>query len=502
MSLSIPTMAAIRFGYGLCPGEVAAENSEQLLAQIDAGIAAVTPYPREGQAARRESLVQRSAEQKTMRQSGVSDVARREARQIARRHDRRMLEGDVDARIAQAVTSPNPFYERLVVFWSDHFSVSARKSDAMLMLAPLYEAEVIRPHVGGSFGELLHKATQHPAMLIYLDQVNSVGPGSPAGLKRGKGLNENLGRELLELHTIGAGSGYSQTDVHSAALVLTGLSLDRDAMEPTFLLRSAEPGRERVLGIDYGGGKRHKTDYLIMLDDLAANPKTARYICRKLAVHFIADAPDVDMVADMEAAWRNSEGQLSVVYAAMLAHPAAWRDAGAKARQPFDYIVAGLRAFGTDGTAWLTDMMLSSAIAEQEPEASQAMMASPNPMAGGAPMMAEPMAAPKQTKAARVVRMLGRSALIRMGQPVWEPPSPAGFDEGFGTWITASQIAERLAWARKAAAQLGAEQDPREFLRQALADAARDDTIRVVSQAPNRLSGLTLALASPEFNRR
>jgi uncharacterized protein (DUF1800 family) len=108
----------------------------------------------------------------------------------------------------------------------------------------------------------------------------------------------------------------------------------------------------------------------------------------------------------------------------------------------------------------------------------------------------------KRRKAFQTARALGQGALRRMGQPTWLPPSPAGFEEGFSAWITASQLAERLAWARRASAQFGKDEDPREFLKSTLADAARDETIRVVSQAPSKISGLTLVLASPEFNRR
>jgi uncharacterized protein (DUF1800 family) len=117
-------------------------------------------------------------------------------------------------------------------------------------------------------------------------------------------------------------------------------------------------------------------------------------------------------------------------------------------------------------------------------------------------MMDDDPAAAKTRKATQTMMAIGQGALRRMGQPTWEPPSPAGFEESFSVWITASQLAERLRWARRASAQFGQGLDPREFLKATLADAARDDTIRVVSQAPSKISGLMLALASPEFNRR
>jgi uncharacterized protein (DUF1800 family) len=194
----------------------------------------------------------------------------------------------------------------------------------------------------------------------------------------------------------------------------------------------------------------------------------------------------------------------------MLDHPAAWRDEGAKARQPFDYIVTGLRALnagtGSRNAAAFLQANQDNDDAD-ETSAARVVGGSGIAMAGTADdamatMPADDEAKAKRRKAFQTARALGQGALRRMGQPTWMPPSPAGFEEGFSAWITASQLAERLGWARRATAQFGQGLDPREFLKATLADAARDETIRVVSQAPNKISGLTLALASPEFNRR
>jgi uncharacterized protein (DUF1800 family) len=346
----------------------------------------------------------------------------------------------------------------------------------------------------------LRNATAHPAMLIYLDQADSLGPDSAGGMKRNKGLNENLGRELLELHTLGAGSGYSQADVTAAAMVLTGLTIDRKEMDIAFRPNISEPGEHEVLGVSYGGRRRSRDDYLDMLDDLALHPKTAAHISHKLAVHFISDQPDEGMVSDMAEAWKKTDGDLTAVYTAMLDHPAAWRDEGAKARQPFDYVVAGLRALN----AGPVNGVVGSFLAANQQGTDEGDMAANTPGMAGSPVTTDPAgeAREKRLKAFQTARALGQGALRRMGQPTWLPPSPAGFEEGFSAWITGSQLAERLAWARRAAAQFGRDEDPREFLKSTLADAARDETIRVVSQAPNKISGLTLVLASPEFNRR
>ncbi len=280
-------------------------------------------------------------------------------------------------------------------------------------------------------------------------------------------------------------------------------------METAFRPQISEPGAHEVLGVSYGGAKRTRKDYLAMLDDLAVNPKTAEHISRKLAVHFISDQPPQEMIQAMSEAWKKTDGELPAVYRAMLDHPAAWADEGAKARQPFDFIVTGLRALNSGAGAG--DVAAFMQAYQQDDADNDEMMAMPKkdaaPASDGQAMMQVPPspedeARIKRRKAFQMARALGQGALRRMGQPTWLPPSPAGFEESFSAWITASQLSERLSWARRASAQFGKDVDPREFLKATLADAARDETIRVVSQAPSRVSGLTLVLASPEFNRR
>ncbi len=501
MSVSFQTMAAIRFGYGFRPGEAQPEDKQALLAQLKSGVEATPSFPDGGAEACRKRIGDLQDQLKEIRQeAGDDDEQRRNRRRQLQRQVQRGFQRDANQRLMQAVLSPNGFYERLATFWTNHFSTSANKSLPMRLIVPLYEAEAIRPNIGGPFRDLLRAATEHPAMLIYLDQAQSQGPDSPGGMRQKKGLNENLGRELLELHTLGAGSGYTQADVRSAAMVLTGLTIDRDDMDVAFRPRISEPGQHTVLGVSYGGDRRTRKDYLAMLDDLAAHPKTAEHICRKLCIHFIADQPAPEMISAMTDVWKRTDGDLTAVYGAMLDHPAAWRDEGAKARQPFDFVVAGLRALNAGS--------FMEANQDNDDDA-DAMMAAPatdadsgNGMNGMAPPGPADEDKVKRRKAFQTARALGQGALRRMGQPIWLPPSPAGFEETFDAWITASQLAERLAWARRASAQFGKDQDPREFLKATLADAARDETIRVVSQAPNKISGLTLVLASPEFNRR
>jgi len=275
MSLSFPTMAAIRFGYGFRPGEAAPQNKDGLLKQVNADARAPVAFPVGGIEQRHQVIADLQANLRDLRQSGDDDQTRRERRKVLQKQAQRAFQQDANARLLQAVMSPDGFYERLSTFWTNHFSTSANKSLPMRLLVPLYEAEAIRPRIGGRFADLLRSATEHPAMLIYLDQAESLGPDSKGGMRQKKGLNENLGRELLELHTLGAGSGYTQADVRAAAMVLTGLTIDRQEMDMAFRPNIAEPGRHEVLGVSYGGDRRRPGDYLAMLDDLAANPKNS-----------------------------------------------------------------------------------------------------------------------------------------------------------------------------------------------------------------------------------
>lgn len=529
MSLSLQTMAAIRFGYGIHPGENPVSRKEDLLAQVSAGARTVPAFPREGLAERWLAVPQLQADLSDNRKDAKAGAPDPEERKRVQQKAERTLRRDAGARVIQAAVSPNGFHERLASFWVDHFSVLARKSFPTRLLTPLYEAEVIRPLLGGKFSALLTAAILHPAMLIYLDQSRSVGPNSPGGAKRKAGLNENLAREMLELHTLGAGSGYTQNDVRAAAMVLTGITVNNETMRMEFRRPIAEPGRFSVLGASYGSDKRTIDDAMQLLADLSARPETVHYICRKLVAHFIADEPPEEVMKPMREAWVATRGDLTAVYAAMLDQPRAWTGEGQKIKLPFDYVVSGLRALNAVDAGTLSIIDTEEEEADAPPPAAPKMASATPDMAGGAmatapaagampmapadgamgPAQAKPStgakpnagmaAAPKKQNFARA---LTTQALVRMGQPVWQPPSPAGFEEAFSVWVTPSQLAERIGWARQAARRLAGDEDPRDFLKAVLADAAREDTIRIVGQAPNRLHAITMVLASPEFNRR
>lgn len=469
MAIARSTYAAIRYGYGLAPGEAPPADADALLAQLPVAKDELPAYMPEGFEARRTdgaALQHRwDIANKAVRE-GTLDKSVKQG--ISKERNAR-LGADVMGRVLQAVRSPYGFHERLVAFWFDHFSVSTAKSVPSRFLTPLFEAEAIRPHVSGRFVDLLLAAEQHPAMLIFLDQDKSAGPDSAAARKGRRGLNENLGRELIELHTMGARSGYTQADVRSAAMVLAGLTVDREGDYSTvFKPAFAQPGETTVVGARYGGGKPSEETSRAMMRDLAAHPQTAQHICRKLVTHFIADTPPDEVVKPMVEAWQKSDGDLTEVYRAMLAQPRAWDGFGMKIKRPFDFIVSGLRAVNAGP---VLDEAVHVAVAQPD------------------------------LPSVKSLRFMTEGAMNRMGQPLWKPPSPAGFDEHSAAWLTPSQLAERITWAHRAVgyAHVG---DPAGFARSVLGDFARDDTLDVISRAPNRAQAAMLVLASAEFNRR
>jgi uncharacterized protein (DUF1800 family) len=350
------------------------------------------------------------------------------------------------------------FHERLVWFWADHFTAAARRlRDQMLPAA--FVDDAIRPHVTGPFRTLLRAAILHPAMLIYLDKQVSVGPGSRIGQRHGAGLNENLARELLELHTLGVGSGYTQADVTELAELLTGLAVDR-AEGTLFDPRRAEPGAETVLGQQFGGDPARIEHIHAVLDALAARPETARHIARKLAVHFVADTPDPGLVDRLAATFADSGGDLGTVAAALAADPVARDTPPAKVRRPFEVLVAGLRALGLSGAEV---MELRQQVANRH--------------------LLAPMAA--------------------MGQPWLAPAGPDGWPEEAEAWITPQRLAARIDWAMTAPAVLVPElPDPREMAVAALGGLAAGTLAFAVGGAEVRSEGIGLVLAAPAFNRR
>jgi len=315
---------------------------------------------------------------------------------------------------------------------------------------------------------------------------------APAGRSGGRAVNESLGRELLELHTLGAGSGYTQEDVRAAALILTGLSVDRRALEVVYRPRISEGGSISLLGEVYEDDEAGSQDHLRMLEDLALNPMTAEHVCRKLVIHFVADEPPADVVAAMTAAWAETEGDLKAVYRAMLNHPRAWSDPGQKIKRPFEFVVSGFRAVD------ISDKDLSRLLDEMDDDEQE----DDGPMRKALKMASSTAARADAKQRAARANDLTLAALQRMDQPIWQPPSPAGYADLASVWLSPGQLSERIAWARLMAGRFGQRRDPGTFLDAALGDAAGQNTRDVIAQAPNTNHAIAMVLASPEFNRR
>ncbi|HEX2940559.1 MAG TPA: DUF1800 domain-containing protein [Rhodopila sp.] len=349
------------------------------------------------------------------------------------------------AQLANAVTTPAPFRERLVWFWTNHFTVSLRRGQCAALAAAFVE-EAIRPHVTGRFGDMLLAVMRHPAMLLYLDNAGSVGADSPVGRRTQRGLNENLARECLELHTVSPDAGYTQADVTAFANILTGWSVEMKIDLPGFRYRRAahEPGPQtllqRVFPADQAGG-------VAALRFLADHSATHRFLATKLVRHFVADTPPDDAVRTIEGVLRDTGGSLSEASAALVHLDAAWQPGG-KLRTPQDYVVAAVRSL------------------DVPPDS--------------IPLL---------------------NILAGLGQPLWTAPAPNGWPDQAADWAAPEAMLRRIDWASGFAGHIGTRDviDLADATLGALLSQQARDAIR---QAGSRQEAMTLLLASPEFQRR
>jgi len=348
------------------------------------------------------------------------------------------------ARLDAAIGVEIGFVERLVWFWSNHFCVNADDT----VMAGGYEREAIRPHVLGHFVELLQAAEGHPAMLLYLTNTLSMGPNSVAGINRTRGLNENLAREILELHTLGVRTGYTQEDVISFAKVITGWTILPTDTNPEhggeflFHHRLHEPGPETVMGKSYRdtGFEQGRA----VLADLARHPATARHIAFKLARHFVADDPPPALVARLEQRFNETEGDLYEVSKALATAPESWSEERVKIKRPSEWMVAYLRAARFTGD----------------------------------------------------IRAMNQG-MNRLGEPLWRPPAPRGFPDDNATWLDG--LSHRLDIANNFSQRNADRLDAAAMLDTALGPLASEETRRAVARAESKPQALTLVLMASEF---
>lgn len=385
---------------------------------------------------------------------------------------RDVVDEDLQSRLATAVGTRRPFAERLVLFWANHFSVSINKGPVR-GLAGALEREAIRPNIAGSFETLLRHASMHAAMVRYLDNNFSTGPRSPAVArlarkganderrkKQATGLNENLAREIMELHSLGVAGGggaygpwggYTQADVTAFAAVLTGWRAydpPRGDQATTFSAHWHEPGPKTIMGQRYPEGPQALD---MVIRDLARHPSTARFIATKLARHFVADEPPVSLVDKLAASFSQTGGDLSAVYRTLIDAPESWEPAPRKLKTPEEFAITSLRVLGAS-----------------------------------------------ERNLAR-----GKGSLLgNLGQRPHTAPSPAGWPDKADEWLGPDAIWKRVEWALRMSERLGDRVDARALARASLGPLLSDNTYQQIERAADGTQAMVLLLMSPEFQRR
>ncbi len=382
----------------------------------------------------------------------VNDMAAKDMKPLKVQRDANLNESM--ARFLHAYAATTGFAERLVWFWSNHFCVSTAKGQEIEMTAGSFEREAIRPHIVGSFGSMLKAVEQHPAMLYFLDNQQSIGPNSKAGQRRGKGLNENLAREIMELHSLGVGSGYTQADVTSLARIITGWTFvgqngkDGEPGTSFFNANFHEPGDHKLLGKVYPQNGVAQGE--AALDDLATNPATAKHIAFKLARHFVSDVPPPALVDRLTQTFMKTAGDLKAVTQALIDSDEAWAAPPAKLKNPQEFLLSSLRAL------------------DFEPD-------DPKPLL---------------------------NALNNMGEPLWRPSGPNGFGDTSDVWGSPEGIKVRLEVASVMAHKTKSQTNPNDLVVQIIGPVASAETKQAVARAESKPQALALLLMSPEFQRR
>lgn len=448
-------IAVTRFGLGARRGEIETASRDPkawLVAQLNAK----PPYDNifnELLGSRHIFTVSR--DYKTLRDN-ISDTEQAAASTAYGKLVRRNFETEIYARAVYAARTENPFHERLTRFWSNHFSISARNRSTRLYPGA-YEREAIRPNILGSFYELARHAIFHQGMLVFLDNTSSTGPRSRKGIRQDKGLNENLAREVLELHTVTPAAGYTQTDVTEFAKALTGWRLEtkRNTRAPfgsvVFKDFSHEPGKRKVLGEKYPKGLfgSWESQAPQILKDLCMRPETASNIARKLATHFVSDNPPDALVKTLRDTFLETEGDLTALYTALIHSPHAWQPEAQKIKTPEELLVSTARVIGLEETF------------------------TKNP----------------------------KTTYDSLAQIPFTAPTPEGWPDTAQAWLGPDALLKRIEWAGEMSSKQ-VDVDARDILIEALGARVSNATIEAVERAESGQQALVLAIMSPEFQRR
>ena len=463
-SLLHAAIAAHRFGLGEASLEAISGDPRQwLLAQIGPAEA-----PRGDGLLSTAQALEHVAAEREKRQLAKNPPAGMTAEQVLAGHYREVIVADARSRLLTAATSTRPFAERLHLFWANHFTVSLAKG-ATRGLVGAFERDAIRPHIAGPFETMLLASTTHPAMLRYLDNVQSAGPHSRIVARAARraeqqgegpkitGLNENLAREVLELHTLGAestrgpGGSYSQADVTAFARVLTGWRVGVQSTDPThaFDANWHEPGAKTVLGKVYSEGPDALRQ---VLHDLAFHPATAHFIATKLARHFVADTPPPTLVDRLALTYLRNDTRLAPVYQELIRSPEAWNPQPMKLKTPEEFVLSATRVLRLN------------------------------------PRLFE-----------RGEAGVGISAL---GQRTQAAPSPAGWSDRTEDWLGPDAVWKRIEWSTRTANRIGSSVDARALAAQSLGPLLSPDTQTQIERAADGPQALALLLMAPEFQRR
>jgi len=460
------------------PGEIDAAKADPqqwLIAQLGP---ADQPAPVDGQPFRDSATLVKDLqafrqERREMKRNGETQDLRAFVKQ-----QRQVLINEMASRFQQGFISCRPLAERLVWFWSNHFTISVQ-NPAVASLAGAYEREAIRPHIAGKFEDMLLAVATHPAMLIYLNNAQSIGPDSPAGQLASRGLNENFGRELMELYSLGVDGGYSQADVIALAKLLTGWSIDIRPKGAGAMARFFQANfnqAENVEGVSSGFRyfpARHEPGQVTLrgktypdgfaggraaIHDLAKDPATAKFIATKFARHFVADTPPPKLVARLERTFRDTQGDLKAMTIAMIEDPAVWNPGAEKMRNPVEYVTASYRLLNL----------------------------------------------PREQNGDQQIRGAMQACRL-MGHFPLAAPSPKGWSDMSADWSGPDAILSRIEWAQQLGSRLPQTVGAAQIVKladQTVGDRLSQQTRSAVAAAPTGGEALALLVSSPEFQRR
>lgn len=445
--MSYASIAANRFGYGARGDELieAQKDPKKWIIEQLQPIQFSQPYPSSADVFKQHVKYVNARNKRKMSMAGENQPTEN-MKSMGRKYLRSMSVSSV----TEAVSSPHSVSWRLLDFFSNHFSVTSN-GQLLTGLSATLEREAIAPNLLGHFSDLLLASVQHPAMIIYLNNEKSIGPNSKQSKKNNKGLNENLAREILELHTLGVDGPYTQEDVLALAKGITGWSISnlRKAKQLGFTFRANthEPGHRVFMGKRYpqSGIAQGET----MLQDLAAHPATARHVCYKLACHFVNETPPSSLVDSMIATWHKTQGNIKAVMTTMLQADEAWLSTPQKFKSPRELVISTLRALGT---MKIRDNVIFN-------------------------------------------------SLTALGQEPFNAGSPAGYGDTQQDWLGANALMARIDWATKLAS-IRSDANAEKIMHAALNLAQTSHTYLSVVRAESRQHALALLLLSPEFQRR